>query len=112
MHSEQSKCTYLVAAWLVWLLPKAQAEEGEGDAGEQRYEGKQCDGMQWAYRSRECFISAQVCKLHQDNTCADDIPSLSTEKKSSQKMQRVGATMTWLMAALWIPWLSLVGTYA
>lgn len=39
-------------------------------------------------------------------------PSLSVEKKSSQNMQRMGATTTWLMAARWIRWLSLVGTYA
>lgn len=40
------------------------------------------------------------------------IPNLSMEKKSSQNMQRTGAKMTWLMAALWMRWLSLVGTYA
>lgn len=39
-------------------------------------------------------------------------PNLSAEKKSSQNMQRMGATTTWLMAARWIRWLSLVGTYA
>lgn len=40
------------------------------------------------------------------------VPNRSIEKKSSQNMQRMGARMTWLMAALWIRWLSLVGTYA
>lgn len=42
----------------------------------------------------------------------EEVPNLRTEKKSSQNMQRMGAKMTWLMAALWIRWLSLVGTYA
>lgn len=42
----------------------------------------------------------------------EKVPNLSIEKKSNQNMQRMGATMTWLMAALWIRWLSLVGTYA
>lgn len=35
----------LVARRLVWLLSKAQAEEGEGNRGEQGHRGEEGDGM-------------------------------------------------------------------
>lgn len=39
----------LVACWLVWLLPKAQAEEGKGNTGEQGHWGEDGDGMSWTF---------------------------------------------------------------
>lgn len=35
----------LIACWLVGLLPKAQAEEGKGNAGEEGHQREEGDGM-------------------------------------------------------------------
>ena len=50
----------LVAGRLVWLLLKAQAEEGEGNRGEQGHRREEGDGMRWTCEGR---IQSTFCSL-------------------------------------------------
>lgn len=55
----------LVAGRLVWLLLKAQAEEGEGNRGEQGHRCEEGDGMHWTCEGREqsAFCSLMAINL-------------------------------------------------
>lgn len=98
-------------------LSQTQADEGERDGGQQGRRGEKGDGMRRSCRRGErdgVASPAQRPRRRRTGRNSEVMrpPSLSVEKKSSQNMQRMGATTTWLMAARWICWLSLVGTYA
>lgn len=106
----------LVACWLVGLFSKAQADERQRNRGQQGNRVEEGDGMQQPCheeikRGLHTWLN-DVYTPQQERRRSEDVPNRSTEKKSSQNMQRTGATITWLMAALWMRWLSLVGTYA